>query len=200
MKQQIVIISGGDTFNTYNQYLAFLKDFLLDLARMIPQISWKQTLQDRLGENFEVYLPQMPNRSNAQYNEWKLWFEKILPLLDDNAIFIGHSLGGIFLAKYFSENTLAKKSKAVFLIAAPVKDINEGEPVASFALPNFLDKFSKQVEKIILIHSQDDQVVPFAHLEEYKKLLPSAEVKIFTDKGHFNQGEFPEIVEFIKSL
>ena len=62
-----------------------------------------------LGGGYEVLIPQMPNSQNARYSEWKILFEKIISILDDEIILIGHSLGGIFLVKYFSENDYAKK-------------------------------------------------------------------------------------------
>lgn len=39
----------------------------------------------------------MPNSNNAHYQEWKIIFDKIVTLLDEDVIFISHSLGGIFL-------------------------------------------------------------------------------------------------------
>jgi len=198
MKQQILLIHGGDTFNSNEEYLEFLQDFPIDLERMRPGVSWKQDLEKNLGEQFTVFQPKMPNASNAKYSEWKLWFEKVLALLNENIILIGHSLGGIFLAKYLAQNPSPKKIQALILIAAPAKD--DLEPIASFALPPSLEAVTKQAKNIYIFHSADDEVVPVSHLAEYEKLLPTAQVKIFANHGHFNQEEFPELVELIQSL
>jgi len=93
--------------------------------------------------------------------------------------------------------------KALFLVAAPVKDdVYEGvEAGGGFGFdPQNLPHIEEQAEKIIIYHSKDDPVVPFSHGEEYKKALPKAEFVTFTDKGHFLQEEFPEIIESIKKL
>lgn len=197
--QQVLIIHGGDCFNTYEEYLEFLKNFPLDLESLKSHPSWKHGWQEKLGSDFEVLNPRMPNPTNAQYDEWKIWFEKMLPLINDNPILIGHSLGGIFLAKYLSQNKIDKKIKATMLIAAPFEDI-EGEPIASFNLPSSLKKCEEQAGQIYLFHSEDDQVVPFSHLAKYQAKLPSAKVQIFKGRQHFNQEEFSEIVQLIKSL
>ncbi len=198
MKKQVVIISGGDTFETYEEYMDFLRDFEIDIERYKSDKSdWKPWLRKALGEDYEVILPIMPNRSNAQFNEWKIWFEKLIPFLRDGVVLIGHSLGGIFLSKYLSENQFPKKIKAVFLVSAVYDKDEEGYGAASFSLP---DQLNLQTDKIYLYHSKDDQVVSFSALEQYKKALPKAQTRIFKDKGHFNQSEFPELAQDIKVL
>src|SRR4051812_18846652 len=113
MKQQILVIHGGDTFETYEEYIRDLKKSKLDLNQ-IRKVGWKQNLAKKLGKNFDVLSPKMPNALNARYKEWEIWFEKIIPLLDKNIVLVGHSLGGIFLVKYLSENSFPKKIKATF--------------------------------------------------------------------------------------
>ena len=103
-------------------------------------------------------------------------------------------MGGIFLAKYLSENRIEQKIKAIFFVAAVYED------QVDFMLPSSLNLLAEQAEQIILYHSKDDKQVPFADLEKYKKALPKAEVKIFEDRGHFNQAEFPELVADIASV
>ena len=120
MKQQILLIHGGDAFDTYDEYISFLKNFELDLEGLKKK-GWKNSLQDKLGEGYDVIMPRMPNAFNARYSEWKIWFEKIINLLDNEVILVGHSLGGIFLVKYLAEEDFPKSVKATFLVAAPFK-------------------------------------------------------------------------------
>lgn len=202
MKQQIVVIHGGDSFNTYEDYITYLKNAEITLEKLKLKDwktkDWKAGLQHTLGEEFDVIMPRMPNSMNARFKEWKIWFEKIIPLLDDSVILIGHSLGGIFLAKYLSENDCPKKIKALFLIAAPFNKSEES--LADFALDQPLNNLKNQIENIYLYHSQDDVVVPISHLEGYKKELPNAQTRIFENRGHFNMEHFPEIVEDLKKI
>lgn len=197
MKKQVVIIHGGDTFKTHEEFLSFLKNFQID-PYYFKNKGWKDTLQNKLGDDFEVISPNMPNKINAKYLEWKIWFEKYFPFLNDWVILVGHSLGGIFLAKYLSENILPKKIKDLMLVAAPFDDENSEESLNDFALPASLAKITEQVNKIYLFHSKDDHVVPFEQVNKYKTVLPNSEIIVFTDRQHFNQEHFPELVELLK--
>lgn len=192
MPQQILVIHGGDSFNSYEEYLNFLRNYEIDFNNFNWK-GWKSNLQQSLGDDFEIILPQMPCANNAKYVEWKIWLEKFLPFLKNDIILIGHSLGGGFLAKYLAENDFPKKIEALFLISAPFA---EGDMVP----PESLEKIERQAGKIFLYHSKDDPVVPFADVEKYAAKLPSAEKVIFEDKGHFIDEEFPELVEKLKSL
>jgi len=198
MKQQILIIHGGDASNTYDEYLENLKSWDITLDRIRTK-GWKSNLQTTLGENFDVLNPKMPNAQNARYAEWKIWFEKIIPLLGDEVILVGHSLGAIFLTKYLSENKFPKNIKALMLISPPYNTPSV-HPLADFVLTMPLSKIADQVDKIILFHSKDDKVVPFTNAEHYLNDLPNIELITFKNRGHFNQEEFPEIVEKIKLL
>lgn len=199
MPQQVLVIHGGTSFKTYEDYFSYLKNKRIDLDKLRYR-RWKDNLREDLGEKYDVLLPTMPNSKNANYKEWKILFEKILERLNDNIILVGHSLGGIFLAAYLSENKIDKKIVATILVAAPFKDEIKGESLKKFALPKSLDLFSKQSKVIYLLHSKDDPVVPFNHIKEYKKQLPSAVIKVFTKKGHFSQKHFSEIVQIIKDI
>ena len=200
MKQQIVIIHGGTPFDTYEDYLSYLKNQEISLDRLRPRKDWKEALSRELGENFDILIPQMPSKINAHYKEWKIWLERIIPLLDKEIIFIGHSLGGIFLAKYLSENDFPKKIKATILVATPFDDEKSERSLADFKLPSSLERFAKQGGKIYLMQSRDDPEVLLEQLEKYKQTLPNAKAMVFEDRGHFNQESFPEIIELIKTL
>jgi len=200
MLQQILIIHGGTTFDTYEEYISYLKNKETDPERLIVHDYWHSTLAKELGSDYQILLPKMPNASDARYQEWKIWFERIVRLLEDNFILIGHSLGGIFLAKYLSENTIKKTIKATILIAPPFDDSGSGESLTDFKLPTSLERFSGQGGKIYLFHSKDDPTVSFEQLEKYKKSLPKAESIIFTDKQHFNQENFPELAKLIRKI
>lgn len=199
MKKQIVVIGGGDTFKTYKEYIAYLKKLKLDFRKTKIK-RWKSNLSEFLGKNFDVIILKMPNTANARYLEWKILFNKLLPFLKNNVILLGHSLGGLFLAKYLSENKFPKKIKALFLVAAPYDEENADYTLGDFKLSKNLTKLRNQVRKIFLYHSKDDLIVPFADITKYKKSLPEAKVTVFKNRKHFDQKKFPELVKDIRSL
>jgi len=196
MKKQIVIIHGGTTFDTYEEYLKYLNSCELTLEK-INKKDWKDGLGSKLPE-FEVIYPKMPNAKNARYPEWKIWFEKLFPLLGDSVTLIGHSLGGIFLAKYLSENSFLRKIDSLHLIAAPYDTEVCKETLADFALCDKVGKLANLTKNIFLYQSKDDTAVPFADVEKYKRDIPAAKLMTFGDRGHFLQQNFPELIENIK--
>ena len=66
MKKQIVVIHGGDTFEKYEEFISFLKNFQID-PDYFKKKGWKDAFQDKLGEDFEVIVFNMPNKTNAKY-------------------------------------------------------------------------------------------------------------------------------------
>lgn len=198
MKTQVVAIHGGDAFEKYEDYLNYLRTKMITLER-IRSADWKNNLAKDLGEDFDVFTPKMPNPWNARFSEWKIWFERLIPLLNDEVIFVGQSLGAIFLIKYLSENDYSKSIKATILVGAPY-NTPERHPLVDFTLTKPLDGFIKQAGKIIFFHSKDDNIVRIENMERYKKEIPNATCNVLEDRGHFNGGSFPEIVELIKSI
>lgn len=194
------MIHGGMTFDAQEEYISFLETCEVSADSFKSKTDWKASLSPLLGSKFEVFTPRMPNGTNARYGEWKLWFERLLPFIGDESIFVGHSLGGIFCAKYFSENDVPKKVKAMIFVAAPFDGAAGAESLGDFILPKSLEKLGVQGGVLYFFHSKDDPVVPFAQVEKYKEHLPSAKVYIFEDHGHFNQESLPEMVELIRSL
>lgn len=200
MKQQVLVVHGGMAFDSYDDFLLHLKSDEIDLDWLRCRIGWKRNLQKDLGENYDVILAEMPDKDNAKYVEWAIYFNKLVPLLDDDLILVGHSLGGIFLTKFLSENLINKKIKALILVASPFDDVNSDESLGDFKLLDNFDLVRNQGEKIFLVHSKDDNVVSYEEVEKYKNILSNAEILSFEDKGHFGQENFVEIVDLIKGL
>ncbi|MFC1756351.1 alpha/beta fold hydrolase [Patescibacteria group bacterium] len=197
MKKQVVVIHGGGVFISYKQYINFLKKRKLNFIELGKK-DWKATLENKLGGEFEVILPKMPNKDNARYEEWKIWFEKFIPFLEKEVVLVGHSLGGIFLSRYLSENKFPKKILAVFFVAASYDSAKSPARTAGFVVKNDLKLIEKQSRKVIFYHSRDDRSVPFSSFEEYKKLLTRSVFREYKNRGHFNQNNFPELVRDIK--
>lgn len=193
----VLVLHGGDTYDSYDEYIAELSDWKVTLDRF-SQTDWKASLQESLGNNYQVILPKMPNKWNAQYLEWKIWFEKIVPLLDARIILVGHSLGGTFLAKYLSENTIPQSILSLHLVAAPYDDTDSDYSLASFTMTQPLTNVSNQCSNIYLYHSTDDPVVPFVDLAKYSAALPQAHTVELSDRLHIWQEEFSEIIENIR--
>ena len=199
-KKQILMIHGGNTFKNKKDYLKYLKTKKIYIEK---KISWGGDCFDKeLGRSFEIIKPRMPLQDNAKYKDWKIWFERYIPFLRNDAILIGGSLGGIFLAKYLSENKFPKKILATFLISPPFDNTCPYEDlVGGFKLKSNLSLIEKNCKNTTLIFSKDDDVVPASHVEKYRSKLKNSKFIIYKSKnGHFRVSKFPEIIKMIKKL
>jgi predicted alpha/beta hydrolase family esterase len=198
-KTQIFIIHGGMTFKNKKDYLKYLKTREISIEK---KVRWTDDFLDKkLGKDFEIIRPRMPLQDDAKYGDWKIHFERHFPKLRNGIILIGSSLGGIFLAKYLSENKFPKKILSTYLICPPFDNTLAGEDlVGGFKLKSDLTKIEKNSKNLYLLFSKDDDVVPLSHAEKYRMKLKSARVTIFNSKsGHFKIAEFPEIIKMINS-
>ena len=197
-KIQVFIIHGGMTFKNRKDYLKYLKTREISIE---DRKRWSDRyLTENLGRRFEIIRPRMPLSDDAKYSDWKIHFERYFPKLRNNIILIGSSLGGIFLAKYLSENNFPKKILATYLVCPPFDNTTTGEDlVGGFKLQSDLSMLEKNSKKLRLFFSKDDDAVPASHAKKYEKKLKNAKITIFKSKnGHFKISKFPEIVKMIK--
>lgn len=196
-KTQVFYIHGGMTFKNKKDYLNYLKNRDITLKK---KIKWDgKYLDKKLGKRFELIRPRMPLSENAKYNDWKIHFERYLPFLKNNFILIGASLGGVFLAKYLSENKLPKKAISIYLIAPPFDNTLSGEDlVGGFKLKKDLSLIEENCKNLYLIFSKNDDVVPLSHAKKYRQKLKKAKIIIYNKNGHFKIEKFPEIIKQIK--
>ena len=197
-KPQILHIHGGETFKNRRDYLRFLKTRKISLEK---KKRWSGDYMDKeLGSKFEIIRPAMPSKDNAVYEEWKIHFERYIPLLRNNVIMTGNSLGSMFLIKYLSEHRFPKKILALYLVCPPFDDTLFDEDLAGgFVLKRDISLVEKNAKKITLMFSVDDDCVPISHADKYEKKLKSANIIRYKSKnGHFNVSSFPEIVSMIK--
>jgi len=198
-KTQILYIHGGMTFKNKKDYTNFLKSRNISIEE---RIKWSgDYLKKKLGRNFQIIRPRMPLKENSKYNEWKVHFERYFPHLRDNIILIGESLGGIFLAKYLSENKFPKKILSIYLVCPPFDNsLPDEDLVGGFKLKNDLSLIEKNSKNLNLLFSKKDDVVPISHANKYKSKLKNAHMIIYKNiEGHFIVSKFPEIVKMIKS-
>ena len=197
-KMQIFMIHGGETFKNKKDYLSYLKNRPVSIEKTYK---WAlEYLDKELGKKFEIIRPRMPLQENAKYEEWKLYFERFIPLLRNNVILVGNSLGGIFLTKYLSENKFPKKILSVYLTCTPYDNTCPNDDlVGGFKLKSDLSLIEKNCKDVTFMFSADDDVVPVTHAEKYRDKLKNVKIIIYKSKnGHFKVSKFPEIVKMIK--
>jgi len=157
------------------------------------------SLRDLLGSEYDVRYPRMPEEEDQGYEAWKSEISKELATLVDEIILVGHSLGCSMLLKYISEENIKNSFAGVFLIAAPYWGV-EGWQMDEFNLDE--DRVSKLLKgvPVFFYHSDDDSIVPFAHLAIHEEKFPQARFRRFNGRGHQINNDLSDVAADIKSL
>lgn len=198
-KPQLIHIHGWNAFDSWEQYLDFLRTVPLDPFE--KRKKWADWLEVQLGDKVKFISPKMPSKDSATYAAWSIWFERYFPYLENTkTILLGKSLGSLFLAKYLSENMFPCPISALHFVGCVFDgEWVHQEGIADFILdPAKLENLSKQVGEIHLWHSTDDLIAPWPNVEKYQKYLPNAILHKFENLGHFRMETFPEFLQEIE--
>ena len=200
--KQVLFIWWWNVYASRENFIEQLKTW--DFNPFEIKKRWKNSLWEKLWDNYHVAILDMPNKNIASYKEWKIWFEKIFEYLVWEQIIIAYSLWTIFILKYLIENWFPKKVKQLHLISALIdsKDMPlEESYIWDFAFDiQKIPEVWKSCEKIFLYHSKDDVCVPFSQGKRLFGFLPKAKFEVFEDRGHMNIEEFPELIQNIKDF
>lgn len=156
-------------------------------------------MHEKLESKYEFFKPEMPNKYNANYKAWKIWFEKTLPYLNnEDLVLIWHSQWWMFLIKYIWENWFPKKIAQLHLVSSIFDESDMDEDIKyswDFLYnPDIINNIENYADKIFLYHSTDDNIVPYSHAEKIKSYLTNAKLITLTDRCHITQAEFPELL------
>lgn len=146
------------------------------------------SLQHALGAQYKVVYPHMPDEDDPQYETWAAQIAEEQAVLGDQAIIVGHSVGGAVLLRHLSEAKIDKAVAGIFIIAAPHWGAEDWQADLPAGLPVFL------------YHSRDDSVVPFAHLAKFAEKFPQATIHELDGGGHQFDNGLTKVAEDIRGL
>lgn len=195
-KTQVIFIHGGDAFRNPEDLYVTLR--ARDFNPYEVRKKWREELMKNIAETHECHALSMPNSLWADYEAWKIWFEKMVPYLRDGVVLVGHSLGGAFLFRYLSENSLPVTISQLHLLAPVILPLEDCEGFLVDDIDNW-QGFKSNISSVHLWHSEDDTIVPIHHSERLLEKYPSATLHRFTDRGHFLIEAFPELEVVIKN-
>jgi hypothetical protein len=168
-----------------------------------PNDKWYPWFGDEVRKlGIEYYAPELPKSDNPYIEEWKQCLEELHP--DKDTVLIGHSRGGVAVLRWLEDQPPSVKVKKVILVAANSgfadKMAIKSETNHGFYTKEGYDfaKISQRCDNFVVLHSKDDQWVPYeAGLENTEGL--HARLLTFENKGHFGKG-VDEVPELIKEL
>lgn len=178
-----------------------MKVILLHGKNADPTSKWypwfAKTMQER---GIECNIPLLPQSDDPDIEAWKRKIHELHP--DEDTVLIGHSRGGVALLRWHEDQPANVRVKKVILIAANSGFLHRraipAESNHGFYTKEGYDfaKIRQHCNDFVVLHSKDDQWVPYDNGEENAAGL-HAKFLAFENKGHFGKGvdEIPELVK-----
>ena len=166
-------------------------------AHWLPWIQKQLAKEDLLSQSLE-----MPHSYNPIYTDHCAVLSQMS--ISKETILVGHSCGGGFLVRYFSEHKELLPAKII--LVAPWIDLEgylkELDPNSNFFDFEIDPSLAIRTELHCIYSTDDDKDI----LESIKKLqetIPRMVVHKFENKGHFIDSslgtkEFPELLDLLK--
>ncbi len=155
-----------------------------------PEENWFPWMKEKLeAKGLKVIVPQFPTPPiiPAKISEWFDVLKDYDQDINEDTIFIGHSLGGVFALRVLEK--LEHPIKAVFLTGTPIGI----QPILNYDRDNSFSGFDFDWEKIktksknfVIFHSDND---PYVGLDNGKELAKNlcVELSFVPNAGHFNR-------------
>lgn len=164
-----------------------------------PTEKWYPWLATEMRQrDLQCEIPALSS-GDPHLSEWIAEIDKLKP--DENTILVGHSRGGVALLRWLEMQPKSRKVKKVILIATNSGSIQKmpfpDESNHAFYTKEGYDftKIKQHCDDFVVLHSKDDQWVPYEHGQENAKGL-NARLVTFERYGHFGKDtkEIPELV------
>lgn len=166
------------------------KFFIIHGTEGSPEGNWFPWLKQELEElGHTVFVPKFPTPEGQNLNNWLKEFEYYMHLIDEDTVFIGHSLGPAFILNVLEKLTLPKPIKACFLVAGFVGLL--GNKHFDNLIKTFTDrkfdwnKIRNNCKQFYVLSSDNDPYVPPENGQELAKNLKT-EITIIPNGGHLN--------------
>lgn len=180
-----------------------MKFFMIHGAYGNPEGNWFPWLKQKLEElGHEIHIPKFPTPEDQTLETWMKVFQPYMDKIDEETIFIGHSLGPAFILNILEK--IDVKVKACFFVAGFAGFI--GDEQFDSINKSFVDRefewnrIHENCEQFYVINSDND---PYVSIIKGKKIAAKFGTETITIEGagHFNTDagytEFPQLLEYI---
>lgn len=151
-----------------------------------PEANWFPWLRDELeGEGHSVFIPQFPGGEEQTLDGWIDVFKKYEEYLTDDTVFVGHSLGAVFVLSLLEQY----KALSAFIVSGFIGKIGKSYDgtMKTFAQRDFdWEAIQQNCKSIHIIHGYGDSVVETKKAEELRRMT-RGELKMIEDGGHLDE-------------
>ena len=169
-----------------------------------PEGNWFPWLKQQLtNQGIKVYVPRFPTPEGQSLESWLKVFEPYQKCVNQDSVFVGHSMGSGFFLRLLEERTNPIKAA---ILAAPFDGFIGEEPYDTLNR-TFIDhpfdyvKIKQNCRKFVVYAGDDD---PYVAIKFPRRIAPGLGGKLKIIKGGKHLGEtlreFPEVLAEIKLL
>ncbi len=169
-----------------------------------PQEKWYPWLAKKMAKmNINFIAPALPQADDPEIEAWLSELNQIN--IDEKSILVGHSRGGVAILRWLERQPESLKVKKVILVATNSGDStkrNKTENNRQFFSKNGYNfaEIKKHCDDFVVLHSKDDQWVPFSAAVGNARALNAKFLK-FENRGHFGWNlQKQEIPELLKEI
>ncbi|MBX4268652.1 RBBP9/YdeN family alpha/beta hydrolase [Clostridium estertheticum] len=170
------------------------------------QAEWFPWLKEHFKNSpVKIDIPNMPDSGDPHLEPWLKHLRKNVLDIDENTIFIGHSLGCVTILRYILEKNIKIKGAILvsgFINENPMDEQTEG-------LQEFVDgsldiaRIKSLISSRIVITATDDDIVPTEATQKLAKVV-DANLIILSSGKHFiardGYSDFPVLLNEIQKL
>lgn len=168
-----------------------------------PNENWFPWLRDELEKlsDFRVFIPEFPTPEGQNLENWMQTMGKYKDFLNEDAILIGHSLGGLFALSILEKHVVKAGIFVASFPGLPGNKFDDG--MMTFAQDFDWQKIRLNAEKFFVFHGDDN---PYVKIEVGEKLARNlgVDVTLVKGAGHFNGSagytEFPLLLSVLRKI
>ena len=159
---------------------------------------WLKTELEKRG--YEVRVPELPLKIGEEIEAQELLelMQEKLGLLTNEDIVLGHSLGGVLALRYLEFAELKTTPRAFIMVGAPWR-VSRPELQSLFMTNLDYDVVPWKAAEFVVVHSKDDEMVPFDHAEKWAKILKARLIDT-AGNDHYMGTEYPLLLEEIERI
>jgi predicted alpha/beta hydrolase family esterase len=177
------------------------KVFMIHGFEGSPNGGWRPWIMRELAKH-DIYscALSMPKPNEPILSEWLEEIDRhVKTNTNDDIYLIGHSLGSTAILRYVEKND-CKNIKGIILVSGPCNK-NDNKKIDEFLLEKFNWSLIKnKISKVIVIHGDNDPLVPVSDAQEITKEL-DGELILIQNGEHLNgSAGFTELPELLSIL
>lgn len=148
--------------------------------------NWFPWLEKELENRGAVYNFNYPTPEGHNFENWAKVLDSVKDKITNESVFVCHSIGCVFLAKYCIVNNI-KIGKCVFVSGCNnYYFLEDFDKINKFMYTDEIDKFVDLCEERICIYSKDDPYIKLEALDDFASSIKAIKF-VYEKGGHFNE-------------